>query len=39
MLTKVQKNNKADDGRMIPSDGLTLQNDNLTWPHGGVRNV
>ena len=39
MLTKVQKNDEVDNGRMIPSDGLTLQNNNLTWPHGGVRNV
>ena len=39
MLTKVQKNYEVNDGRTILSDGLTLQNDNLTRPHGGVRNV
>ena len=39
MLTKVQKNNEADDGHTIRSNGLTLQNDSLTWLHGGVRNV
>ena len=39
MLTKVQKNNEVNDGHMIPSDGLTLQNNNLTWSHSGVHNV
>ena len=37
--TKVQKNDEVNDGRTISSDSLTLQNDNLTWPHGGVCNV
>ena len=37
--TKVQKNDEVNDGRTISSDGLTLQNNNLTWPHGGVRNI
>ena len=39
MLTKVQKNDEVDNGHTILSDGLTLQNDNLTWPHSGVRSV